>query len=66
MSRLRLEAITSRMQGTGITAYANSLGTVDLKYIGRNGAKQIGFYEQYNQSSRSRESEEFVDQLSDW
>jgi hypothetical protein len=54
------------MQGTGITAYANLLGTVDLKYIGRNGAKQIGFYEQYNQSSRSRESEEFVDQLSDW
>jgi hypothetical protein len=38
-----MEAVTSRMQGTSITAYANSLGTVDLQYIGCDGAKQIGF-----------------------
>jgi hypothetical protein len=62
---LRLEAVTSRIQGTGVTDYANLLGTADLKYIGRDSAKQIGFSNHNNKSSRSRESEEFLDQLSD-
>ena len=47
MCRLRMEAVASRMQGTSITAYVKSHGTVDLKYIGRDGVKQIGFSEQF-------------------
>jgi len=38
-----MEAVTFRMQDTSITAYVNSPGTVDLQYIGCDGAKQIGF-----------------------
>jgi hypothetical protein len=60
-----MEAVASQMQGTSFIPYANSLGTVDPKYIGRDGAKQIGFSELFNHSSRSRESEEFPDKLSD-
>jgi hypothetical protein len=38
-----MEAVTSGMQGTSITANTNSLGLVTLQYIGCDGAKQIGF-----------------------
>jgi hypothetical protein len=60
-----MEAVASRIQGTSITAYANTLVAMDLTYMGRDGAKQIGFSEHLSQSLRSRESEEFLDKLSD-